>query len=258
MNSIDGLADPAIFTIVAGTAIVAAAALIYWWLFEATEGAYLGPRAVRWGYDRFARRYDARKGFDLGEDVEDLALPLFLRLEAEFGPRARVLDVATGTGRLPLALLTIPWFQGEVVGLDLSASMLAEARRKVEAIEASDRVELLCDAAAPLPFDSGSFQGATLLEALEFLPDRWAALEEIRRVLAPGGWLLLTNRVGGGAWLMPGRTEPTEALEARLTRMGWQAVASSRWTTLYDRVWAQKPSGDPADIRSRGSSVPEP
>lgn len=231
----------ALLTAIALLGLALALALAIWWLLEATEGAYLGPRAVRWGYDRFARRYDRRKAFDLGEDVEDLGLPLFTRLEAVFGPRVRVLDVATGTGRLPIALLTIPWYEGEVVGLDISAPMLDIARQKLTAIGAEGRVTLVRDMAAPLPFDDESFEGVALVEALEFLPDRWAAIEELKRVLRPGGWLLLTNRVGGGAWLMPGRTERTKALEARLRRMGWHDVASTRWTTLYDRVWARKP-----------------
>ncbi len=237
---------------VLGTLVVVGA-MVFWWLLEATEGAYLGPRAVRWGYDRFARRYDRRKAFDLGEDVEDLGLPLFTRLDAAFGPKSRVLDVATGTGRLPLALLTIPWYEGEVVGIDISEPMLDIAREKLEAIGASERVTLIRDGAAPLPFGDEAFEGAALVEALEFLPDRWESIDELKRVLRPGGWLLVTNRIGGGAWLMPGRTERTKALEARLRRMGWANVASSRWTTLYDRVWARKPGGD-IDSDRAGSS----
>ena len=227
--------------VIAIALVVALVAALLWWLLDATEGAYLGQNAVRWGYDRFAPRYDRRKVFNLAEDVEDIGLPLFVRVEDVFGPRPRILDVATGTGRLPLALLTIPWFEGTVVGLDISAPMLELAREKIEAIGAAERTTLIEHAAAPLPFDDASFEGAALVEALEFLPDRWGAVEELMRVIKPGGWLLVTNRVGQGARLMPGRTERTSALEARLRRMGWEDVVSSKWTTLYDRVWARKP-----------------
>ena len=38
--------------------------LVAWWLLQVTEGVLLGPRVVRWFYDKDARRYEAIKGFD--------------------------------------------------------------------------------------------------------------------------------------------------------------------------------------------------
>lgn len=234
----------ALIAFVAAVLFAAALAAFAWWLFEGSEGAYLGPWAVKLGYDRFAARYDRRKAFDLQADVEDLALPFFARIEAEFGSDLRVLDVATGTGRMPIAMFSLPWFRGRIVCLDISQPMLDEAARKLAAIGKADRAELMLQAAEPLPFDDASFDGVSMIEALEFLPDRSAALSEIARVVRPGGWLLLTNRIGGGAWMMPGRTEPTEALMARLGDEGWQDVHGAIWTNLYDRVWARRPCHD--------------
>ena len=108
-------------------AIVALAlgALVLYWLLVLTEGVYLGRRTVIWLYDVYARRYDNIKQYDPETETYFLALPVLQRLVAVRAPL--VLDVATGTGRLPLALLEQPMFQGRIVALDLSRKMLSVA-----------------------------------------------------------------------------------------------------------------------------------
>lgn len=236
-----------------GLALALAVALgLAWWVVVVSEGAYLGAGVVTWMYDLTARRYEGIKDFDRAEDAQDLALPLLHALEAEGAAEAaadaRVLDVACGTGRLARALLDLPWYRGEVLGLDLSPGMLDEAARLLADRGLSERAPLLCHAAAPLPFANGSFDAVTCLEALEFLPDRDAALAEMARVLRPGGRLLITNRVGWEARLLPGRAEPTAALCARLSAAGFAAPVSRRWTTLYDLVEAQRAIGEPCGL----------
>ncbi|MDY7040795.1 MAG: class I SAM-dependent methyltransferase, partial [Chloroflexota bacterium] len=103
-------------------------ALVLYWTVIITEGAYLGPRVVTWLYDLSAGRYDVTKRFDTGDDDYFLALPLLRALSGHRVPL--VLDVATGTGRLPLALLRRREFQGQVVGLDRARRMLNLAQRK--------------------------------------------------------------------------------------------------------------------------------
>lgn len=227
-------------------AVLAVAALLYW-LLVVTEGAYLGARVVSTLYDRGAGTYDAVKRFDRVDELAFLANPLFERLAAGAGPGARVLDVATGTARLPLALLGLPDFGGTVVGVDLSAGMLAVAAAKTSAW--ADRYALVHHAAAPLPFADESFDAVTILEALEFLPDRSASLREAVRVLAPGGWLLATNRIGIDARLMPWRTDPPAAFEARLAAIGLVDVVTRPWMTYYALVLGRRP-GAPAWRRS--------
>ena len=75
-------------------------AWLIWWLIFQTEGVYLGRRVVIWLYDVYATRYD---GIVQHDDIDEhlyLAQPLLNRLEHT---APHVLDVATGTGRLPLA-----------------------------------------------------------------------------------------------------------------------------------------------------------
>lgn len=218
--------------------LAAAIATILYWLLAVSEGAYLGPRVVGWLYDRGAPTYDAVKRFVAHDEASHLANPLVERLESDVGTAARVLDVATGTGRLAQSLLGLPHFAGSVVGVDLSAGMLAEAGRKLSRL--GERSVLVRAAACPLPFADASFDAVVLLEALEFLPDREATIREVARVLVPGGVALVSNRIGVDRWLLLGRVDSGRDLTRRLERAGLENVRRCRWQTYYDLYWCRK------------------
>lgn len=217
--------------------------LVGWWLLQVTEGALLSPRLVRWFYDRDAERYEDIKGFDPSEERDFLALPLFHRLDETAGPVARLLDVATGTGRLPAALFAVPFFEGTVVGVDASPGMLAVGGRLLA--QEAGRYPRLLATVPPLPFADASFDAACLMEALEFLPDRAGTLAELVRVLAPGGFLLVSNRSGWERRLFLGHAEAPAAFEARLAGLGLTDIRTQPWQAYYDLVWARKPGSLP-------------
>jgi SAM-dependent methyltransferase len=110
-------------------------------------------------------------------------------------PGRRVLDVACGTGS-QLRVLARAGFA--CTGLDLSSAMLGVARRKGPADIAYRHGD-----ARRMPFPDGGFDLAVIALSLHELPrpDQEAILAEIRRVLAPGGFLLvvdyLTSSPGG-------------------------------------------------------------
>jgi ubiquinone/menaquinone biosynthesis C-methylase UbiE len=213
-----------------------ALALIGYWLLVIAEGVYLGPRVVTLLYDWTAHRYDRLKGFEQADEAYFLGRPLAAVLGDHKQPR--VLDVATGTGRLPQTLLYQPDFDGQVFGLDLSAKMLQVAEQHLASRPA--RATLLMSPAAPLPFVDEQFEVVTCLEALEFFADAQAALNEMVRVLRPGGWLLITNRVGWEARLMPGHTWSRAQLIAILRGLPLTDISVRPWQTYYDLVWARK------------------
>jgi demethylmenaquinone methyltransferase/2-methoxy-6-polyprenyl-1,4-benzoquinol methylase len=97
-------------------------------------------------------------------------------------PRAglRVLDLATGTGDLAFAAAARG---ARVVGLDITHRMIELARRKADG--ASPR--LLVGDMLALPFPAASFDIVTTGYGLRNVPDLVQAIDEIRRVLAPGG-----------------------------------------------------------------------
>ena len=220
---------------VAGVAVLVA--LLYW-QFVIAEGAYLGPRVVAWTYDWVARRYDAIKQFSTQEERWFVAVPIQQALAGIGWPL--VLDVATGTGRLPEALLR-NGFLGHIIGLDLSLGMLRRARSKLSTY--GDLVHLIWRDAGSLPFDDGTFDAVTCLEALEFLPRPLEALAEMVRVLAPGGVLFVTNRVGREARLLPGRAIPRQEFEQELSALPLCDVQVRAWQTSYDLTMARR-AGD--------------
>jgi len=208
--------------------------LAYWQLIIA-EGAYLGARVVAWTYDLVAGRYDAIKQFKPQNESWFVAGPLVRELVGV--ERPLLLDVATGTGRLPLALLR-ERFRGQIVGLDLSRGMLRQARRKLAAY--GDQVTLLWHDASQLPFPDGTFDAVSCLESLEFMPHSREVLSEMVRVLAPGGVLFVTNRVGFEARLLPGRTISRPELERFLGELPLSRFHVQRWQVNYDQVLARK------------------
>ncbi|MCB0212104.1 MAG: methyltransferase domain-containing protein [Anaerolineae bacterium] len=102
---------------------------------------------------------------------------------AAIQPRQRVLDVACGTGVLARAAAELVGPEGEVVGLDINEGMLAVARRKAPHITWQQ------GPAEALPFEDNSFDAVVSQFALMFFEDRQAALQEMMRVLRPGGRL---------------------------------------------------------------------
>jgi len=229
---------------------VALAALLHWQL-NLAEGVYLGRRVVIWLYDRFAPRYDSVKRFDARDEAWFLGQPL---AQAMLGvTTSLVLDVATGTARLPLALFQQPGFTGRVIALDLSRQMLRCAAAKMATYR--DRLTLLWQDAAYLPFPDEVFDAVTCLEALEFLPDARVTLAEMARVLRPGGIFLVSNRIGSGARWMPGRTLGREAFAALLESLSLQDVHVSPWQVDYDIAWARKRPAESALPSGRSSVV---
>ena len=105
----------------------------------------------------------------------------FLKLRE---PVPRALDVACGTGQSTLALKEVA---SQVVGTDTSREMLARAPREagVRYVEAP---------AEDLPFADDSFRLVTVALALHWF-ERSRCLTEARRVLDPGGWLVVYDNV---------------------------------------------------------------
>jgi SAM-dependent methyltransferase len=113
-------------------------------------------------------------------------------------PGEHVLDVACGTGALTRLMAAAVGPQGRVFGLDLSPDMLAVARGlPLEQIEWRD------GSADDLPFEADSFDAVCCAFGLMFFPEQTAAMREMRRVLKPGGRLMVA--VWGSILKCPGQ-----------------------------------------------------
>lgn len=103
---------------------------------------------------------------------------------ARIGPGSRVLDVATGTGDLAIALAARVGPAGEVVACDFSEAMLVRARAKTRSAEP---VRFEWADALALPYAQDSFDAVTVGFGARNFSDLDAGLAEMVRVTRPGG-----------------------------------------------------------------------
>ena len=209
--------------------------LFLYWALVITEGAYLGRRVVAFLYDWTPGYYDRIKEITWKRDPECLVVPMLEWLEGV--DRPLFLDVGTGTGRLPTAMLADDRFEGQVWGLDLSLGMLRKARERLAVY--GNRCTLIWEDADALPFPDETFDALACLEAIEFTPSPERTLSELMRVLRPGGVLLLTNRLGRARWF-PGRAYDDEAIVELLCQYPLLRIEIHSWNTFYDQVWVRK------------------
>ncbi|HEX2906897.1 MAG TPA: methyltransferase domain-containing protein [Phototrophicaceae bacterium] len=210
------------------------AGILGWWLLIATEGVYLGRRVVGWLYDAYAHRYDGVKNYYREYEHRYLAQPIMDAIAPHQSPL--VLDIATGTGRIPLALMRHSFFQGRVVGLDISRRMLRFATKNLYVFD--DRTHFIWGTAEKLPFPDNSFDVVTCLEALEFMTRPKAVLQEMVRVLRPGGLLLVSQRIN--TKLMPGKTWTAGEFQEVLAEMGVEDAHAQIWQVDYRKIWGKK------------------
>lgn len=149
--------------------------------------------------------------------IDDLRLPA----------RARILDAGCGSGRNMVELAR----HGTVTGIELSETSVALARERAMG-------EVVAGSVLEMPFDADSFDLAASLDVIEHLEDDLAALRELRRVVTPGGSLLVT--VPAYQWLWSGHDEinhhfrryTRRALQRAGEEAGWQQVRTTYFNSL--------------------------
>ncbi len=140
-----------------------------------------------------------------------------------------ILEVGVGTG------LVLRYYPADrrVIGVDLSVHMLQKAVAKVRDLSLS-HVKLLASMdACRLGFKDGSFDAVAVPFVITLVPDPEGALDEIRRVLKPGGEIVVTSKLGADKGFVP-------AVEAQLAplmkKVGW----SSHFKVSRLRDWAER------------------
>lgn len=139
-------------------------------------------------FDAIAPRYDLLNrllSFGIDQWWRRQAVDLLRPLRPQ-----RVLDVATGTA--DLALMTARRLEpSAVVGIDIAEQMLRVGRDKVRAEGRTEQVRLLRGDAAQLPLEDAAFDAALVAFGVRNFENLHAGLTGIRRVLQPGGALVV-------------------------------------------------------------------
>jgi SAM-dependent methyltransferase len=149
--------------------------------------------------------------------IDGLALPA----------SARILDAGCGSGRNMVELAR----RGTVAGVELSDTSVSVARERAAG-------EVVLGSVLEMPFADASFDLAVCLDVIEHLEDDGAALGELRRVVAPGGSLLVT--VPAYQWLWSGHDEVNHhhrrytdgSLKRVAEQAGWEQVRSTHFNSL--------------------------
>ena len=135
-------------------------------------------------FDNISHRYDfLNRLLSAGIDIQ--WRKKVVQMVADTRPQT-ILDVATGTGDLAIALAEkIP--QAKITGFDLSAGMLEHGRKKVSAKNLSQRIDMIQGDAENMPFADNSFDAITVAFGVRNFENLDNGLREIYRVLKPGG-----------------------------------------------------------------------
>ncbi len=118
-----------------------------------------------------------------------------------------------------------------LTGVDVSEIYLKDFRREIVTRGLEGRIEAVSTGGGPIPLPDGAADVVTSFTVLEHVPDEQAALAEMRRILAPGGKLIIT---------VPNRWWIFETHGADLPLLPWNRVPLVSWwpRKLHDR-WAR-------------------
>ena len=170
-----------------------------------------------------------------GEEMEEHHLPIVLPALAEMRiqPDERILDVGCGTGWLP-RMLARELTQGQVVGMDVSDEMIQRARA---ATSGQPNLSFVVGAVDRIPWEADFFSKVLSVESAYYWPDPARGIEEIFRVLAPGGsaWILINYyrdnphcHQWGAQYKIPSHLLGAEEWAGLYRRAGFTSVAYRR------------------------------
>ena len=138
-------------------------------------------------FDAISENYDGlNRVISLGIDVK--WRKKVVEIVGKNNPK-QILDIATGTG--DLALMMAKLNPVKVVGLDISAGMLAVGKQKIAKANLSDKIEMIVGDSEDMPFDDNTFDAITVSFGVRNFAHLDKGITEIARVLKPTGVLVI-------------------------------------------------------------------
>jgi demethylmenaquinone methyltransferase/2-methoxy-6-polyprenyl-1,4-benzoquinol methylase len=144
--------------------------------------------SVRSIFDSIARRYDLLNHL-LSGGIDIIWRARAVRMLRHLKPE-RILDAASGTGDFALAA-AVHLEPSSIVGIDISEQMLALGRDKIRNRKLDHIIRLETGDAERLQFQDGSFDAAIIAFGVRNFENLSAGLQELLRVLRPGGGVLI-------------------------------------------------------------------
>ncbi len=131
-----------------------------------------------------------------------------------------VLDIGCGSGGITRSLAA-DYGAARVVGIDVEAPVLEQARRRAKGDDVAERVEFIQVKPGPLPFADGEFDIVFSKDSMIHIPDKETLFADIMRILVPGGWLVASD------WLMAHDDEPSADMKRYLDLEGLSFAMAS-------------------------------
>jgi demethylmenaquinone methyltransferase/2-methoxy-6-polyprenyl-1,4-benzoquinol methylase len=155
-----------------------------------------------------------------------------------FPEKGRMLDLATGTGVIPIKVATDGLRESRIHGLDITLSMLSRAMKKMASDHFQSQIDLVCASAMDIPYKNESFNLVTCALATHHM-DVKLLLLETWRVLSEEGVLSIADVGGSSLWKLP--------VVKLLLRFA--AFVYFLFTENFNRAWAE--AGAVSNVRSK-------
>jgi SAM-dependent methyltransferase len=190
-------------------------------------------------FERAAEFYDLTRGYAAGSDerIRD-AIVAYTRA----GRTTRFLELGVGTGRIALPFVRAGY---DYTGVDLSQAMMDRLSQKLsgDSDRGTYRLELHQADVTELPFEAARFDVIIAVHVLHLVADWQRAVEEARRVLRPGGWLLCGSDETAGDDALS--SDPSLPAPVRVRR---------KWQELRRELGLGRPDGR-SNLRSRDTQL---
>lgn len=197
-------------------------------------GAFLSVYVVQWFRERYRRGgpFPASRARHLLHPLRPWMQPLRRTVERfRVKPGDTVLELGPGPGYFTAEAARVVGPQGKVVCLDIQPEMIGVLRQRLDEQHVANAHPVVAEASG-LPLTDSSVDKAFLVAVLGEIPDRLAALTELRRVLKPGGVLSFSENL----------TDPDYVFQASLRDLcrasGFQEVDCSRELIGYTMCFA--------------------
>jgi len=160
----------------------------------------------------YVHGYHARESIRLQDQASTLAD--LLHSDTSFPAGSRVLEAGCGVGaQTPMLARQSPG--ADITAIDLSATSLAEARKKLDS-ESIDSVTLLQGDIFKLPFGPASFDHVFVCFVLEHLANPIQALQSLKNIIKPGGMITVIEGDHGSVYFHPESPEARMAIDCQI------------------------------------------